>query len=709
MGSIFGLNLGRQSGKRSVTVWRRGGTCGNARAGEVAAGDVGLDQAKLRGARRRFDAEVIDLGNEPPLLVDGGSGGLLDRRRLSVQWFSGTILTGLCGAALMGGAVFASLDGETNFATAPERVEMALRGAIAGIGDRLNAFRKADRLPAIAEQSVTRQILKIPTSTRVREREMVRTRAYVRVTGNLSLTVSDLSANIPPFNPQKLLSDAVAGDEQTPAAEPDAEVSFVTCDFVSSAPRASKVTPAVCDLTSLLPKVKTAATLSLDDVLTRVREVATAVPTNTALRPTTDPTGTITLSYAAEGNPGADFGFAARVVPENVTLLPKTTVQTNGGGDWSERLVVVKKGETVGSILRELGAAPDEIKQIIAVFGPIAAEGGIKEGQRLRVLMAPLGTGHNRPLRVIILGDSAIAAAAALSDTGKYVPVDIRNVDKEAAEASDDSSDDDGKGPPLYQSLYETALRNNVPKSVIEELVRIYSYDVDFQRKVQPGNSFEVLYSDDENVENKNEVRYATLSVGGDTKKYYHFQTTDDGTYDYYDETGKSAKKFLVRKPVAFGLVTSGFGWRTHPMLHVSELHSGVDWAAPMGTPIFAAGNGTIEEIGLKGGYGKYVKMRHANGYETAYGHMTAFARGLDVGAKVRQGQIIGFVGSTGMSTGSHVHFEILINDRFVDPMKVKLPRGRVLDGATLALFDKDRDQLDAVMARAPARVAQSR
>ena len=147
----------------------RGARRGNARAGEVAAGDVGLDQAGRRGARRRFDAEVIDLGNEPPLLVDGGSGGLLDRRRLSVQWFSGTILTGLCGAALMGGAVFASLDGETNFATAPERVEMALRGAIAGIGDRLNAFRKADRLPAIAEQSVTRQILKIPTSTRVRE------------------------------------------------------------------------------------------------------------------------------------------------------------------------------------------------------------------------------------------------------------------------------------------------------------------------------------------------------------------------------------------------------------------------------------------------------------------------------------------------------------------------------------------------------------
>ncbi len=255
----------------------------------------------------------------------------------------------------------------------------------------------------------------------------------------------------------------------------------------------------------------------------------------------------------------------------------------------------------------------------------------------------------------------------------------------------------------LYQSLYETALRNNVPNSVIEDLVRIYSYDVDFERKVQPGDSFDVLYSDDETGEAHNEVRYAALTVGGETKKYYRFQTPDDGVYDYYDEDGVSAKKFLVRKPVPVGIVTSPFGWRTHPLLHISEMHTGVDWGAPFGTPIFAAGNGEIEEIGLKGGYGKYVRIRHANGYETAYGHMTAFARGLQVGSHVRQGQIIGFVGSSGLSTGSHVHFEIIVNGRFVDPMRIKLPRGRVLDGDTLATFEKDRTQLDAVLSHAPA------
>ena len=663
-----------------------------------------LDQARLRGANRRLDAEAIHLGNEPPLSVDGGTGGLVDRRRLSVQWFSGTILTGLCGAALMGGAVFASLDGETNFASAPERVETALRGAIAGIG-RLSGIRKTDRLAAITEANVTRQILRVPISTRVRERELIRTRSYVRVSGNLSLSTSEISANIPPFNPQKLLTDGVTNTDDTPAAEPDAEVSFVTCDF--SLPSAKgKVTPAVCDINSLLSKMKPSALLPLDQVAARVRDVASKAAANSPLLANADTSVTpgLRMNYAAEGDTDPYVGFEARVVPENITLLPKTT----GGGDWSEHAVVAKKGETVGSILRELGAAPDEIKGIIAVLGPRAREGGLKEGQKLRVLTAAAGLGHMQPLRVIIAGDTAVEAAVALSDRGTYVAADIHNINTDIAEADrDDGSEDDGSGVRLYQSLYETGLRNNMPPAVIEELVRIYSYDVDFQRKVQPGDSLDVLYADNENGDNSNDVRYVSLTVGGETKKYYHYQTADDGIYDYYDETGKSAKKFLVRKPVPVGIMRSGFGERNHPLLHYMKMHTGVDWAAPSGTPIFAAGNGAIEEIGLKGGYGKYVRIRHANGYETAYGHMTAFARGLDVGSHVRQGQIIGFVGSTGLSTGSHVHYEILVNDRFVDPMRIKLPRGRVLDGTSLAMFEKNREQLDALMAHGPGRVAQ--
>jgi murein DD-endopeptidase MepM/ murein hydrolase activator NlpD len=286
----------------------------------------------------------------------------------------------------------------------------------------------------------------------------------------------------------------------------------------------------------------------------------------------------------------------------------------------------------------------------------------------------------------------------------------VQAADTEVAKAAD-SEADDGTGVRLYQSIYETALRNQIPRPVIEDLIRVYSYDVDFQRKVQPGDSLELLFAgEDENSNEKPDVLYASLTIAGETKKFYRYQSIDDNVVDYYDETGKSAKKFLVRKPVSEGLITSPFGDRNHPLLNTVRTHTGVDWGAPMGTPIFASGNGVIETIGWEGGYGKYIRIRHANGYETAYGHMSAFARNLDEGSRVRQGQVIGYVGSTGLSTGSHVHYEILINGRFIDPMKVKLPRGRVLEGPLLASFEEQREKLDQVLARATpsARVAQA-
>jgi murein DD-endopeptidase MepM/ murein hydrolase activator NlpD len=411
------------------------------------------------------------------------------------------------------------------------------------------------------------------------------------------------------------------------------------------------------------------------------------------------------LNYATEGTAADPYaGFETRVVPENVTLLPKTKEQATGGNPSNERVHVVKKGDTVTSILRDQGATPEEAKAIATTLGPRGRDGGLKEGQKLRILMSPAGQGPSQrlqPYRVIVANESTVEAVAALSDLGKYVAVDVQSMNTvtEAADNSDDD-DDDGTGVRLYQSVYETALRNKVPPAVIEDMVRIYSYDVDFQRKVQPGDSFDVFFAgeDEGTTTEKNEVLFASLTVGGETKKYYRFQTPDDSVVDYYDETGKSAKKFLVRKPVNNAIMRSGFGSRRHPILGYVKMHTGVDWATPYGTPIFASGNGVVEVAGWEGGYGKYVKLKHNNGYETAYGHMSAFAKGLEPGKRVRQGQVIGFVGSTGQSTGAHVHYEILVNGRFVDPMRIKLPRGRSLDGPIIASFEKERDRLDTMM-----------
>jgi murein DD-endopeptidase MepM/ murein hydrolase activator NlpD len=669
-------------------------------------GDTGLSQKAPRGSGYGRETGIIDLGHEPPLSVDGSEAAVIDRRRVSVQWFSGTILTGLCGAALIGGAVFASLDGEMTFAKVPERVEGALRGAF-GANDRTATLHKSDRLPPPGESSASRNVVRVSTVTRVGNRDVMRARLFVRISGNLSMTTSDLSSKIPPFNAQRMLTDvgtttqAASEDPNNPeAVEPDAEVSFVTKD-----------------LATVLPKAKLAAVVALDEVLMRVRDAANwrgsgGVRYTSLANAAADASGAqsdLKLAYATEGNVSDPYaGFETRVVPENVTLLPKTKDQITGGNPSGERVHVVKKGDSIASILRDQGASPDEARAVALTLGPRGRDGGLKEGQKVRILMAPSGLGpaaRLQPYRVIVANETIVEAVAALSDVGKYVAVDVQSMNTVAEAATgkddDDDDDDDGSGVRLYQSIYETALRNKVPAAVIEDMVRIYSYDVDFQRKVQPGDSFDVFFAGDDEgtpTTEKPEVQFASLTVGGETKKYYRFVTPDDSVVDYYDEAGKSAKKFLVRKPVNNAIMRSGFGGRRHPILGYTKMHTGVDWATPYGTPIFASGNGVVEKVGWEGGYGKYVRLKHNNGYETAYGHMSAFAKGMEPGKRVRQGQVIGFVGSTGMSTGAHVHYEILVNGRFVDPMRVKLPRGRSLEGAVMTSFEKERDRLDTQM-----------
>src|ERR1044071_9669203 len=226
-------------------------------------GDGGLSHRSSRGGNYGRETGMIDLGHEPPLSVDGSEAAVIDRRRVSVQWFSGTLLTGLCGAALIGGAVFASLDGEMTFAKVPERVEGALRGAF-GANDRTVTLHKSDRLPPPSESTASRNVMRVSTVTRVGNRDVMRVRPFTRISGNLSMTTSDLSSKIPPFNAQRMLSDvgsttaAAAEDPNNPeAVEPDAEVSFVTKD-----------------LGTALPKAKIAAFVPLDEIILRVRDTS---------------------------------------------------------------------------------------------------------------------------------------------------------------------------------------------------------------------------------------------------------------------------------------------------------------------------------------------------------------------------------------------------------------------------------------------------
>lgn len=243
----------------------------------------------------------------------------------------------------------------------------------------------------------------------------------------------------------------------------------------------------------------------------------------------------------------------------------------------------------------------------------------------------------------------------------------------------------------IDSSLYVSAKKSGVPDAVIIDLIKMYSWNVDFQRDIQPGDGFEVMYEEfatdgGDVVNGRNNIVYAKLTLGGREMPFYLY-TSPSGDTDYFDHKGQSAKKSLMKTPIDGARLSSGFGMRRHPILGYSKMHKGIDFAAPTGTPIYAAGDGTIEVIGTQGGYGKYIRIRHRKDLQTAYAHLNGYRAGLTRGSRVKQGQIIGYVGTTGRSTGPHLHYEILVNGQHVNPASLKLPTGKMLEGRDLERF----------------------
>ncbi|MDD3030212.1 MAG: M23 family metallopeptidase [Alphaproteobacteria bacterium] len=246
----------------------------------------------------------------------------------------------------------------------------------------------------------------------------------------------------------------------------------------------------------------------------------------------------------------------------------------------------------------------------------------------------------------------------------------------------------------IRSSVFEAGERAGVPHTVMAALTRIYAHSIDFQRDIRAGDSFEVLYDQPKTVQGKvvgaGSIIYASMRIGKEVRPVYRV-TFADGTIDYFDGDGHSARRALLRTPVAVARITSRFGMRTHPLLGYSRMHKGVDFGAPIGTPIYAAGAGVVTYVGFKGGFGRYVRLRHPNGIETIYGHMSRFNKNIHVGSRLKQGDVIAYVGNSGRSTGPHLHFEVHVNGRAVNPLTVKRPVGRVLKGQQLAEFKRGK------------------
>ena len=621
------------------------------------------------------------------------------RGGMHLRWLAANLLIGLIGGGLLGASLYIALDGSN---VRPE----AARSAVASVSRPtsrntrpVNVARKSDRLNRSEPATYTKLTYRAPMTFRTGSREVIKDRQFVRIATNLSQIAGIYTSDIPPLNPMRLLAENRDERLTDTAPEPsDIDVSIVRRDL------------------ALVAVDVSAPSLTDDDVLVILEEERRlAAETGRRTSASIPPQQLLSRMRRQPGDFGDALGYASmvgapfstievKVIPENVTNLVKDDLRT-GSPLIEERDVVLAKGETLESVLRAYGGTPDQALAITAALSARIMTADLAEGQRIRILIAPgPRLGDSRQIvRVTVFGERGIEAVAATNDRGTFVSVTPPNDQKEpeTVVAREEEKGDDEGGIRLYESLYETVLKNDLPRQTVDELVRIFGYDVDFQERVGPGDALEVLYGvDDEGGQERPEILYVALNIGGETKRAYHY-AAPDGSVSYLDEQGRSLKKFLLRKPIADGILRSGFGPRRHPILGYTRPHTGVDWANRTGTPILAAGAGTVIKAGWDGGYGRRIEIQHANGYVTAYSHQSKFAAGIAVGERVRQGQVIGYVGNTGLSTGPHLHYEVLVNGSFIDALKIRVGRESELAGDLLTGFEQERAQIEALFNRA--------
>ena len=251
----------------------------------------------------------------------------------------------------------------------------------------------------------------------------------------------------------------------------------------------------------------------------------------------------------------------------------------------------------------------------------------------------------------------------------------------------------------ILQSLYKSAINKKIPINVITEFARVYGFQVDFQRDIRKKDGFQIMYEvfldDKNNIIETGNILYANLKLSGENNSLYYFKSKD--TEGHYDKSGKSVQKALMKTPINGARLSSSFGMRKHPIDGFNKMHKGTDFAAPMGTPIMASGDGKIKKAGWCGGGGNCIVIKHNSTYQTVYAHMSKFAKGIRKGVKVKQGQTIGYVGSTGKSTGPHLHYEVIINGKKVNSQMLKLPSGKILKDEERKLFETKKIKLDVL------------
>ncbi|MFO1089358.1 MAG: M23 family metallopeptidase [Hyphomicrobiales bacterium] len=408
---------------------------------------------------------------------------------------------------------------------------------------------------------------------------------------------------------------------------------------------------------------------------------------------------TAVLPYATPQVIEGSFQVASLDTSGNITTINKQLPEP------VDEVIELPEGGTLASEIAKLGVPADQALAMAQALEPVFPTTLLKAGQEFTVTLERqqdfYGEDITAPVRLSFNPGPDEEIVVEADEDGRFTA---------RVEGAKEGARSKYAASPYYRAkgfvgagLYATAKDKGVPDYIISQMMQIYSYDVDFQRQVRANDTFEIFYGNPltGSSTKRKVIHYVALTVGGQTKIYYRY-TTKDGDTGYFDEMGRSSDRALMRTPVSASRISSGFGMRLHPILGYTKMHTGVDFAAPYGTPMKAAGDGTIEFAGWDGAYGRVVKIKHQNGYETLYAHMSRIAQTVKEGVRVRQGQIIGYVGSTGRSTGPHAHFEVRVAGKPVNPLKVKAMGGRQLSGKEFAQFKRHKENVIAMMKAAP-------
>ncbi|MBB3444584.1 M23 family metallopeptidase [Sinorhizobium sp. B11] len=633
---------------------------------------------------------IRSLGSEPPLLADGRRAP--DRREVSLRWLSGTFLTGITSSILMGVALFAALDGRQQLAIPAEAYASASADA-----HQDTSVTRGGRLiaPVIAAKPSDRAIMEVSTVVHDGEKEVVRRQPFSHV--KMMLAANHVATeDYPDFDPLAIFS----ADEPQPA--PQSRTGAIYGSDVESEV-ALKTVPFPTGKSNL----NMAPGLSLDEVEENVRSNGSVLTDGNAQLAAlyyVDP-----RRFSAEDNDvDLTAGLAARVLEQNMTVSAPESI-TPQTEEFADDILPVRQDTTIAKALADSGYPQPQADGMSGYITPVLGTDTLSKGDVLRIGIIQKGE-QAKIIRASIYRNTRHLITVALDDKGRFVAGSEPPMLDAIATAFEDNSFAPPAGqnlPRVYDGIYRAALSYGMTKDMTALIIKLLAANVDFQAQLKPTDYLEAFFSvADSNGQatEDSDLLYVNARFGDTLTRFYRFQDPEDGTIDYFDQEGKSIRQFLLRNPVPNGIFKSGFGMRRHPILGFARMHTGVDWAAPRGTAIIAAGNGTVEKAGWdSGGYGNQTIVRHANGYESSYNHQSAIAKGIVPGAKVRQGQVIGWVGTTGESTGPHLHYELIVNGTKVDPLRIRLPGGKSLQGDALAKFEDERKRIDTLLNNQPA------